>query len=122
MDHSLLLSVDVPDGLIWGGIPTVLATIAGGIRLLWGYWTKRQEAERAQVKAVLEAKDAEITRLQKELSKKSDAHAAKVEELMMLAMNKVEEWGEKNRELQKDFTEVAAEFTTLARKFGLEEE
>lgn len=122
MGNLLLLAVDVPDGLIWGGIPTALGSLGVAIRLLWAYWTKQQEEKDKATAAAATAKDAEITRLQKELSKKSDAHAVKVEELMRLAMTKVEEWGEKNREQFRDFTGVAAEFTALVRKYGLEEE
>ncbi|KKK53609.1 hypothetical protein LCGC14_3093070 [marine sediment metagenome] len=121
MDLPLLIAVHVPEGLIWGGIPTLLASAGGGIRLLWGYWTKQQEKKDEATKAQIDAFQNEITRLQKELSKKSDAHAAKVEELLKLAMGKVEEWGERSRVQHGEFVQIAADFTALAKKFGLEE-
>ena len=121
MDLPLLIAVDVPPELIWGGIPTLLGSAGVAIRLLWGYWTKQQERKDKATETQIKDFQTEITRLQKELSRKSDEHAAKVEELLKLAMDKVEEWGEKTRVQHGEFVQVAADFTALAKKFGLEE-
>lgn len=125
----LLLAVEVPDGLLWGGIPTLLASAAAAMKVLWNYWTKQQEEKDKATQAHIDGLAAEITRLreaatdrERKIAEREKAHAAKVEELMNLALAKVEQWGEKNRDLQREFVEVAQDFTALAKRLGLEEE
>lgn len=114
-------------GSIIGSIATALSGAGVGLKLLWSYWVKREEEKRAAWKGVVDGKD-EIIKLKDErieafskaLSKKSDEHAAKIQELMGLTLGKVEEWSAKQERLLDRALTVQAEFTAEVRKLNLD--
>lgn len=124
---ELFTAVVIPDGALWGGLVAVLTTIGGGLKVIWAYWTKREADRVARYKDIIDGKektvsekDEEITRLGKELSKKSDAHAEKVEQLMNLTLTKVEEMGDKHLAMGEKALGVMADFTATVNKLNLE--
>lgn len=150
MGGWLQLAFAVDDGTIWAAIIAVAGSAAGGVKAIWVYWQAREKKQRDELvaanKTAIDAKDQtigakndEITRLRdevidlsKKLSKKSDDHAAKIQELMSLTLSKVEDLSERHREQQAEFvrmsaeqqaefTAIAARFTDLARRYGLED-
>lgn len=76
------------------------------------------EATRQRYKAILDDKDRQIEGLSKELSRKSDVHAQKVEELMNLALAKVETLGGKNEEILDRTLKVLGEITAEVRRLA----
>ncbi len=139
MDPLLLLAEGAAVELSWAGIAMTVATglfgSGGVLRLIWNYWTKREEEKRKAWKAVVDgkdklikekdgalitlrdSKDLRITELSKDLSKKSDAHAAKIEELMTLVVTKVEAWSGKLETVLDRSLTVQAAFTAEVREF-----
>ncbi len=125
----ILLAAENSDAtLAWvvGTIVTALTTGGGG-RLLWGWWSNREREKRAAWQKVVDdkdviiaAKDVRIQELSKELSKKSDAHAEKIQELMGLALDKVESMGTKVEGLLGRALAVQSDFTAEVRKLNLE--
>ena len=132
---------------IAGVITTILTGAGAGARVLWGYFTKREEEKRKGWKEVVDAKDAliaqkdaalakaqadaaaalkalrlekdeQVEALSKKLSTKSDEHAAKIQELMQLALSKVESMGDKNEALLDRALKVMAEFTQELRRIA----
>ena len=100
------------DGNWLSGITASASVIVGGgIKQLWAYFQKKDEEKTARYKEILDGKDKMILGLQvqiqemgKDLSRKSDDHAKKIEELMTLTLNKLQELATKNeaREDAKD--------------------
>jgi len=116
VDLPLMLAMEVSDGAIWGAILGLAGAAGGAVKAVWWYLTEREKKRAELLKqahdAALSTKDGEITRLRdevkdlgKRLAKKSDDHAAKVEELMLLALTKVEEGREQDREAREEWSE-----------------
>ena len=115
--------------LSWGGLAAVigggLTSIGAGLKVVWNYWIKREreksEAWQAVVAgkdALIAAKDTRIEELSKELSRKSDAHAAKIQELMGVTLDKVEGWSGKLEQVIDRSLKVQADFTSEVRKLN----
>lgn len=126
-DLLLANNVEVHPGVLAAVVTALLTGIPAGLKLVWSYWTRREQDKTARYKEVLDrkdetvkAKDDRITELQKELSKKSDQHAKKVEELMLLAITKVEEWGERFMTQQDKLNETARAFDAAVRSLKVE--
>lgn len=137
MDLPLLLAEAAALELSWaaviGTILTALFGSGGGIKLLWAYWANREKEKReAWTKVVddkdllIDQKDQRIEDLSKELSRKSDQHAEKIQELMTLVVAKVEAWSEKletvldrSLKVQAGFTVEVREFTDTLRKLRM---
>lgn len=110
--------------VIIGTVVTSIFGSGGVLKLVWGYWTKREEEKRAAWKEVVDDKDKliaekddRITELSKDLSRKSDAHAQKIEELMTLVVDKVESWSGKLEAVLDRSLTVQAGFATEVREF-----
>ncbi len=133
-----LLAVAVSDSAVWGTVGAAIAAIGGAIKIVWMYWTKR-EAERTKrytqvlndkdtlFKVTVDAKDdliaekdEEIKELGKELSRKSDAHSEKVEQLMNLTLTKVEELGEKQLGWGEKAITALTGFEATVKRLNLE--
>ena len=124
----LLLAEGAALELSWGAIVGTVATAifggGGGLKLVWGYWTKREDEKRKAWKLVVDdkddlirGKDERIEELSKDLSRKSDQHAEKIEELMTLVVDKVEAWSGKLESVLDRSLKVQAEFTAEVREF-----
>lgn len=129
-------------GLPWteilGAVATLLGTVGGAVKIVWGYWTKREAEKRAAWQKVVadkdlliaakdqslanlrKEKDGVITELQKELSRKSDEHAAKIQELMGITIEKVEDLGQKTESLLDRALTTQAEFTAEVRRLRIQ--
>lgn len=116
-------------GAIIGGLSGLLTALGAALKVLWSYWTKREEEKRLAWKKIVDdkddliktkddsyenlrkEKDLAIEALSKTLSKKSDEHAEKIQELMQLTLTKVEEQGEKTEEILSRALNVTSEIT-----------
>lgn len=128
MDHLPLLLAEGAVELSWGAIAGIVAAASTGagavLKAVWSYWTKREEDKRKAWKAVvddkddlIEKKDERIEELSKELSRKSDQHAEKIEELMTLVVDKVESWSGKLEQVLDRSLTVQATFAAEVREF-----
>ena len=133
------LAMTVPDGVIWAALVGIVSSIWGLLKVAGMYWAKRENGRTTRYKevidgkdellretieakdGVIEAKDEEIKELGKELSRKSAAHAQKVEQLMNLTLVKVEELGEKHLAWGDKAFVVMTKFSTAVDKLNLEE-
>lgn len=110
------------------GILTGMGGACGGaIKILWSYWTKREAEKREAWKGIVDGKDEiikqkddRITELGKNLSKKSDEHAAKIEQLMGLTLEEVSKWSTKLEAILERSHTVQAEFGAEVRSFTAE--
>jgi len=123
----LLLALEIPETGFWAAIIGGSTTLAAGLKVLWAYWTNREKEKIERYKEILDAKDEtigekdeRITELQKELSKKSDAHAKKIQELMGVTLQKVEEMGDKQNSLTERAITVMADFSAHVQRMNLE--
>jgi hypothetical protein len=144
IDLALPLALVVDINWLIGTVVTGLGGSGAGVRFLWKYWVNREKEKREAWQKVVadkdvliakkdqaladlstkndtdmdnlrKEKDAEIIRLGKELSKKSDDHAVKVEELMNMALAEVKGVGMKVEGLLDRALNVQAEFTAEVR-------
>lgn len=113
-------------GWIVGSIITALTT-GGGAKLFWSWWVNKDKERRAawakvvsDKDAIIAKKDAQIAELSTKLSKKSDQHAEKIEELMGMTLDKVEGWSGKIEGILDRSHAVQADFTAQVRKMNLE--
>lgn len=147
---GLVLGVVIDANWLIGTILAGLFGSGGGAKLLWSYWVNREKEKReawqkvvsdkdaliakkdqalsdlgtkndTDMDALRKEKDAEITRLGKELSKKSDDHAVKVEELMTMALGEVKELGAKIESLLDRALNVQSDFTAEVRALRIQQ-
>ena len=120
-------AVELSWGTIAGIVSAVGAAVGAGLKIVWGYWTKR-EIEKCKAwkevvddkDVIISQKDERIEELSKELSRKSDSHAEKIQELMGMTLDKVEGWSEKQERLLDRALTVQAEFTAEVRKLKID--
>lgn len=130
-------SIEISLGTIVGVLGGIATATLGGIKVLWSYWTNRDKERRkgwsdalngkdrliAEKDSALEElrkeKDAQIEELRKELSRKSDEHAAKIEELTGNTITKIEGWSsrlesvlDRNIKVQQDFADAVRHITS----------
>lgn len=105
------LAVEIDQNYLVTAIVAMAGGIAGGIKLVLSWVQKTLEAKDATIKD----KDAKIEELSKKVSSKSDEHAEKVEQLMNLTLNKVEEFGSRQAEGERKTLETISEFTQVLR-------
>ena len=130
-----LLAVDANELGAVVGVTAGIGMVGGALKLVWNYWTGRLEKvaadhatelttvrdahkedrgeQTSRYTAILGKKDDRIEELQKELSKKSDELAAKIEELQGVTMQKMEQMMEKNVDLFERQLEQSAQFTAM---------
>lgn len=126
MDYMpCLFAFEVSDGALWGVILSVGGAVYAGIKAIWYYWTKREKDKATRYKEVLDAKDETNKVKDTELRDLEKQYAAKVEELLMLTLDKVEGAGEKQADklgaLIERATAVMAEFNTTVKQLDLKE-
>ena len=123
----LLLAIEIDTSWIIGGGTIIGGGAGGALKLIWSYWTKREGEKRKAWKKIVDDKDLlikdkdeRIEELSKDLSRKSDQHAEKIEQLMNITLDKMEAQQDKNEKLLDRTLSVQAEFTAEVKNLKLE--
>jgi hypothetical protein len=108
-DSQLSISIEWLTGII----TAIVTAVGAGAKLLWNYFTNKLEKQEEVSKKTIDAKDLQIAALQDSLTKKGEEHAAAVERLQNVTLDKLEKYSEKVVGLVERVVEQEAEVAAI---------
>ena len=125
MDEFLLLAEganQISLSLEWlaGIIAAATASIGGGAKLVWNFFTGKIGEIEARLQAAMTAKDDKISALQTDLDTARKEHAQAVERLQGVTLTKMEQFNEKVVGLVERVVEQQAEVAAILRSVQVE--